>query len=217
MAITYNFIDIAKNNPENQVILNYGSGSFKFYLSDDVSFSLGNSWSSPLEGSIGQKLGLDGAIANAVKQGFAEIFNKDLTFKHVRETIKFYQGSEALDLSFKGYLIASKETDNLLTDLQTLYDMAGAEFDGKDDNLDLNFSLKAPLGYAPNLKGNTGKISVQIGTWFRSTQVYLLSKARPEISNAKLPNKTPAYIGLTIDLTPFRMLSAGEIKKFFIS
>ena len=210
---TYNFIEIAKNNPDNKVTLDYGKGTFTFLITGDVSLDTGNSWNSPLDNSISKKLGGDSDAAKIGQMAISSYTGKNFDIKHVNETIKFYNGSESLDLSFSGILIANKETDNLNQLIKPLLDLTNPDFDPSGG---LSFTLGAPLGYSPNNVSSQGKIAVKVGRWLKTSRVYLLDSAKTKISTAKLPNGKPSWIELDIKLVPFRLLSVKEVKSFLI-
>lgn len=219
MAVTYNFIQNAKNNPDNKVTLLFTDpetgrdASFSFFLSEKVSLGMGNKWDTPLNGATSKALGGEGLLGYAIKQGIAEVFNSATDLKHFRETIKFYQGSESLDLDFTGILIASSESEDLMSKIRILQGMCNPDFDPSSNSI--KPTLTGPLGYAPNNSGSGGKIAVKIGRWFfTGLRYYLIEKCTPTPSLATLPNGKPMYIGLSISLTPFRLLSLKEVRSF---
>ena len=209
MAITYNYIDIAKRNPDNILSLAYGSGVLELLLADDISFSTGNTWQAPLEGSIINSLG---GITTAINIG-KQALNSSLELKSMRETILYYTGSDSLDFRFNCMLIANRSTDNLNTLLKPLLDLTNPDFDASSS---FNVTLKAPLNYAPSPDSAEGKIAIKIGRVFRTTRVYVLKSSTVTLSKARLPNGLPLYCSVQLDLKPFRLLSKTEVYSFFM-
>jgi len=207
---SYNFIDIAKKNPDNIVVLDYGSGNLTLLLADEVSFNTGNQWEAPLEGGIMNSLG---GVTTAIRAGQQLLGGAQTDIKNFRETILYYNNSKSLDISLNCLLIASREDEDLNLNLKPLFDLTNPDFDA---SASFDITMKAPLNYSPDPKDPGGKIAIKIGRFFASTRVYVLESCTPTISKAKLPNGKPMYMSLQVSLKPFRILSNTEVKSFLI-
>lgn len=204
---TYDFISIAKNNPDNKVTLEYGTGTLELLMSEEVSLSTGNSWEAPLDGKTADAAG--STVSTGLKMA-QQAFGSDFQIKNIRESILYYNGSKSLDLRLSCMLIADTESDQILQQLSPLLDLTNPEF---DPNGTFDFTMPAPLGYTVKLGDPTGKVAVMIGQWFKSTRVYVLDDASWTVSKAKVNGK-PLYLNVQISLRPCRMLSASEVKSF---
>lgn len=213
MADNYNYIEIAKNNPDNKLTLDFGSGNLQLLIVDEVSLNLNNSFEAILNNLLTDAATKLSGGMEQIMAGIQQFTGTQKTFKSIQETILYWRGSDPLSFDFSTILIASKTSDNLLSQIQPLIEMTNPDFDPTDK---LTVSIKAPLGYAPNLdSGAEGKVGIQIGRWFETPRVFVLTSAIPTISKAKLQDGKPLYITLRLSFKAFRMLAKSEVSSYF--
>lgn len=205
----YDFLNAAKENPDNKVIIDYGTNVLTLLLAEDPSITTGNSWESPLEGSIENSLG---GVTRAINLG-KQFTGTQVNLGNYRETILYYKGSKSLDLRLQCILIATTPDENLNAKIAPLLDLTNSDFDASND---FSFTVKAPLGYSPDPKSSEGKLGIKIGRWFSTPKLYVLESSDTSVSKARLPNGRPLYLNVTLSLKPFRLLSKTEVKKFLI-
>lgn len=76
--------------------------------------------------------------------------------------------------------------------------------------------LVAPGGYAPQGTTAKGTYMLEIGTWFRATEL-ILQDASMELSKERMPNGHALWATVTVTLTPWRLCTQQEYQRYFLT
>lgn len=231
-------IDRVKNNPYAKVILNgfdvnrissNESGflpvpqALEAFLVDDFEFGGSSEYTEPSQGST--------LLTEVIQQG-AAIINSGIsavrpnakaiqapTTRHIITTLSTYSGTDKLRLTIPLLFVATRESDNILESIKQLtLATYPKQFKGGLISAPNNYALTAYSTRLNQQRGlgiadvpSAGGISLSIGYWFKSKQVFLIKNFTSKISKATMESGFPLYAEVSVELESYRVLFADEV------
>lgn len=207
---------------ESQVIIYipYQRRAIKTWLTESFNFSTSATWNDPQVNSSAKQI-------NDVVHDFYAANNIWLADKPKRvqhdfvallQSVSSYQNSGKIGFSLNLTFLATRSTDNVIDEVNALQSCTlPAKFENKPQNSDKD---KFPLGrvIAPMNYTMTEDtcISVNIGKWFRTPQVFLISRVDARFSKEVI-KKTglPLYATANVSFEAYRMMDAGDVRGWF--
>jgi hypothetical protein len=217
MANTNLFIYKLLNNVNARVTILGLSKDVVAYTTQDFGFSVSAQWSGREPNAF---LNLANTIERSGVEGMNRLFGKkwgEMTTGmtlDVAGSLLNYQGTEPLGFVLNLHFIAIKSKDDVREKLGILNEGVSPTFGKGVGGLQ--------RVYAPNAfkKGSSidsidGAVSVEIGQWFRTKQIFVITNMDFSISKETLPNGRPLYAKGTVSFKCARIMSADEIKSMF--
>ena len=139
-------------------------------------------------------------------------------FVALLQSVSSYQNSGKLGFSLNLTFLATRTTDNVIDEVNALQCCTlPAKFENKPQNSDKD---KFPLGrvIAPMNYTMTEDtcISVNIGRWFRTPQVWLISSVNAKFSKETIKGTgLPLYATASVTFEAYRMMDAEDVKGWF--
>ena len=209
---------------ESQVIIYipYVRRCITTYLTEGFNFNTSANWSSS-SGNETEINSLNTVIrditaANNIWAGGSAQRLVQHNIVNLMQTISSYQSSGAISFTLKLNFLATRSTDNVLEDVNVLQ---SCTLPRKFENKPLNSGDdKSPLGrlIAPMNYDMTSDscVSVNIGRWFRTPQLFLITKVDAMFSKQTIKGTgLPLFATDSVTFQCYRMVDEEDVKGWF--
>lgn len=125
-----------------------------------------------------------------------------------------YQGTDNVGFTLDMYFVAMRAGDDVRTNLGILGEGIFPEFGEGVGGLQ---RVYAPNAFKKGANINTvdGAISVEIGRWFRTPQIFVMTSMNFNLSKETIPSGSPLFAHGNVQFQCARVMSATEVKKMF--
>jgi hypothetical protein len=186
------------------------------FLADELNLSGSNDFSDAAL-QQGQQESLNDTLQKlqAVVGGVASQFGYDsvpsFTLKTLEQSVSTWKGAERPSFSLRVLFVATRETDDVTTQVNGLYRSVFPSF----KSVGVASVVLPPLNYLPQGITARGTVLVEIGKWFRATGL-IIKSVNFKFSKSVLASGKPIYADGTVQFQAYRVLSYEDVSGWFI-